>query len=111
MEELAWPAIVAHERALSERFLAGLPDGVLLHGLPTAEGRTPTFALSVPGHTPHEAAARLAERDIAVWSGDYYAFEIMNRLGLPDGALRVGFVHYNTEDEVDRALAALAELL
>jgi cysteine desulfurase family protein (TIGR01976 family) len=111
MESVGWAAIVAHERALAERFLAGLPDGLALHGPRTAEGRTPTFALSVPGHTPHEAATRLAERDIAVWSGDYYAFEIMSRLGLPDGAVRVGFVHYNTFDEVDRVLAALSELL
>ena len=111
VEELGWQAITEHERALTERFLAGLPDGLVLHGLPTGEGRTPTFALSVPGHTPHEAAARLAEREIAVWSGDYYAFEIMNRLGLPDGAVRVGFVHYNTEDEVDRVLDGLSALL
>jgi len=111
VEELGWPAITAHERTLAERFVARLPDGLVLHGLPTAEGRTPTFALSVPGRTPHEAAARLAEREIAVWSGDYYAFEIMNRLGLPDGAVRVGFVHYNTEDEVDRVLAGLSALL
>ncbi len=57
-----------------------------------------------------EAAALLAERDIAVWSGDYYALEVMERLGLPDGALRIGFVHYNTAEEVDRVLEAVAAL-
>ena len=81
-----------------------------LHGLPTMEGRVPTFALTLPGRTPDEVAAALAERDIAVWSGNYYAVEVMKRLGLPDGAVRVGFVHYNTADEVDRLLAELARL-
>ena len=49
-------------------------------------------------------------RGFAVWHGNYYAVEIMQRLGLPDGAVRVGIVHYNTEDEVDRLLDALATL-
>ena len=49
----------------------------------------------------------LADRGFAVWHGDYYAIEVMKRLGLNDGALRVGIVHYNTEDEVDRLLEAL----
>ena len=74
------------------------------------EGRTPTFALTLPGLAPQRAAERLAERDIAAWWGDYYAIEVMNRLGLPDGALRIGLVHYNTAAEVDRVLDALAEL-
>ena len=48
---------------------------------------------------------------LAVWDGDYYAVEAMERLGLqPEGAVRAGFVHYNTLEEVDRLLAALAEL-
>jgi selenocysteine lyase/cysteine desulfurase len=45
-----------------------------------------------------------------VWHGNYYAVEIMKRLGLPDGAVRIGIVHYNTADEVDRLLAALGGL-
>jgi selenocysteine lyase/cysteine desulfurase len=45
-----------------------------------------------------------------VWHGNYYAVEIMKRLGLDDGAVRVGIVHYNTADEVERLLAALDEL-
>jgi selenocysteine lyase/cysteine desulfurase len=61
--------------------------------------------------SPRAVAEQLAERDIAVWDGDYYAVELMRRLGLaPDGAVRAGFVHYNTFAEVDRLLAALAEL-
>ena len=54
-------------------------------------------------------AEALAERDIAVWAG-YYALEIMERLGLPDGAVRVGIVHYNTAEEVDRLLDELGRL-
>ncbi|HSK17393.1 MAG TPA: cysteine desulfurase-like protein [Gaiellaceae bacterium] len=111
LESLGWNAIAAHERELGERFLAGLPEQARLHGRPTMEARTPTFALTFPDVTPEKAATRLAHRDIAAWWGDYYAYEPMRRLGLaPDGALRIGFVHYNTADEVDRVLAALHEL-
>ena len=55
-------------------------------------------------------AEELAARDIAVWAGNYYALEIMERLGLPDGAVRVGIVHYNTAEEVDRLLGELERL-
>ena len=84
--------------------------GNLLHGLPTMEGRTPTFALTHPRRSPEELATELGNRDIATWWGNYYALEIMERLGLSHGALRIGFVHYNTPEEIDRVLAALAEL-
>jgi cysteine desulfurase family protein (TIGR01976 family) len=110
VESLGWDAIQAHERELGQRFLDGLPDGYRLHGIPEMDGRTPTFALTHPRHSPHALATSLGERDIAAWSGDYYAVEVMQRLGLADGALRIGFVHYNTAEEVDRALAVLAEL-
>jgi cysteine desulfurase family protein (TIGR01976 family) len=110
VESLGWDAITAHERDLGERFLAGLPQGIRLHGLPTMEGRTPTFALTIPGRTPTESAAALAERDIAVWAGNYYAVEVMDRLGLPEGAVRIGIVHYNTGEEIDRLLAELDRL-
>ncbi len=107
---LGWDAIVAHERALGERFLSALPAGVELYGLPTMDGRVPTFCFNLAGRTPADAARLLAERDLAVWHGNYYAVETMRHLGLADGAVRAGIVHYNTEEEVDRLLAALAEL-
>ena len=111
IDSLGWPAMQAHERALGERFLAGLPERCTLHGLPTMDGRVPTFAFTVDGHTPRAVAERLAEQEIAVWDGDYYAVEVMERLGLaPEGAVRAGFIHYNTAGEVDRLLSALAEL-
>jgi cysteine desulfurase family protein (TIGR01976 family) len=111
VHSLGWEAIRGHERALGERFLAGLPEGCTLHGLPTMDGRVPTFAFTPAGLAPRRVAERLAESRIAVWDGDYYALEVMTRLGLePDGAVRAGFVHYNTAAEVDRLLAALTEL-
>ena len=111
VESLGWEAITAHERGLGQRFLDGLPDAVQLYGLRTMEGRVPTFAFNLPGRTAEETAIELAARELAVWHGDYYAIEIMRHLGLEGtGAVRAGFVHYNTAEEVDRLLAALEEL-
>ena len=110
LRSLGWDAIVSHEHALGERFLDGLPDAVELYGLLTMEGRVPTFCFNLPGRAPAEVATLLAERDLAVWHGDYYAVETMKHLGLRDGAVRAGIVHYNTKDEVDRLLGALAGL-
>jgi cysteine desulfurase family protein (TIGR01976 family) len=111
LREIGWDSIRTQEHALGRRFLDGLPGRCTLYGPETMDGRVPTFALRVPGSTPREVAERLAAREIAVWDGDYYAFEAMTSLGLqPDGAVRAGFVHYNTVEEVDRLLAALEEL-
>jgi cysteine desulfurase family protein (TIGR01976 family) len=111
VESIGWEAIVAHETALGQRFLDGLPEAVQLYGLPTMEGRVPTFAFNLPGRSSEEVAHELAAREIAVWHGDYYAVEIMKHLHLVGtGAVRAGFVHYNTADEVDRLLGALGEL-
>lgn len=112
----AYAAIAEHERDLSRRFLEGiaeLPD-VQLWGIGDAvrlEERTPTFAIRIGSQPPRETAEALASRGIAVWDGDYYAREIMTRLRLLDtgGAVRIGFCHYHTLDEVDRVLEALGE--
>ena len=113
VDSLGWDAIVDHETVLGQQFLDGLPDGVTLHGLRTMEGRVPTFCFSVPGRTARSVAEHLAERDVAVWWGNYYALETMRHLGLDvdDGAVRAGIVHYNTAAEVDRLLAGLGELV
>jgi cysteine desulfurase family protein (TIGR01976 family) len=110
VESIGWDAIAAWERELGERFLDGLPDAYRLHGIPSMDGRTPTFALTHPKRSPDDLADELGRRDIAAWPGNYYALEIMERLGLADGCLRIGIVHYNTAEEVDRLLAALAEV-
>jgi cysteine desulfurase family protein (TIGR01976 family) len=111
LNALGWEGIRAHERALGQRFLDRVPNNCTFYGLETMNGRVPTFAFGVDGMAPREVAEQLAAREIAVWDGDYYALEPMTRLGLqPDGAVRAGFVHYNTFEEVDRLVAALAEL-
>jgi cysteine desulfurase family protein (TIGR01976 family) len=110
IDSLGWDAILGHERALGQRFLAGLRGHVDLYGLRTMEGRVPTFCFNVRGHSPEAVAGFLADRDLAVWHGNYYAVETMAYLGLVDGAVRAGIVHYNTEDEVDRLLDGLAAL-
>ncbi len=110
VESLGWDAITTHERELGQRFLDGLPPGVRLHGLPTMDGRVPTFAITLQQKTSDDVAEHLAERGIFVWHGDYYAVEVMRRLRLPDGAVRVGIVHYNTADEIDRLLEELRAL-
>jgi cysteine desulfurase family protein (TIGR01976 family) len=111
VRSIGFDAIVPYEHELGERFLAGLPESCTLYGLPTMEGRVPTFAFNVEGHTARETATILGNHGLAVWQGNYYAVEIMKRLGLEDGgAVRAGIVHYNTADEVDRLLAELAAL-
>jgi cysteine desulfurase family protein (TIGR01976 family) len=110
LDSIGWEAVQRHERALGDRFLAALPDAYTLYGLPTMDGRVSTFAFTHERLSPRAVARRLGQRGIAVWWGDYYAVEVMRRLGLPDGAVRVGIVHYNTEAEVDRLLDALEEL-
>jgi cysteine desulfurase family protein (TIGR01976 family) len=111
VDSIGWDAIRAHERELGERFLAGLPDNVTLYGLPTMDGRVATFAFNVDGVPARDAATRLGDAGFAVWHGNYYAVEVMRRLGLEDGgAVRAGIVHYNTADEVNGLLAAIAAL-
>ena len=101
-----------HETKLTARFLSAIPDGVELYGIRTPEGRTPTFCFNIEGRHPRQVAELLGERDIYVWDGDYYALEPIRALGLADsgGAVRAGFLHYTTEDEVDRLLEALTDL-
>ena len=109
VESVGWDAIRAHERTLGERFLTGLPDAYTLHGLRTMDGRVATFAFTHHELSARAIATRLGERGIGVWHGDYYAVEVMKRLGLEDGgAVRAGIVHYNTAEEVDRLLEALS---
>jgi cysteine desulfurase family protein (TIGR01976 family) len=106
-----------HEAELSARFLSGVReiDAVQLYGIADparVDERTPTFAIRLGDEAPIETARRLADRGIYVWDGDYYALEVMERLGLRSagGAVRIGFCHYNTLEEVDRVLDALGEM-
>ena len=110
IESIGWDAIVAHERELGQRFLDGLPENCRLYGINGMDRRVPTFAFNVAGRSPREVAVHLGDRGFAVWHGDYFAVEMMKRLGLNEGAVRVGIVHYNTADEVERLLAELMTL-
>jgi selenocysteine lyase/cysteine desulfurase len=105
-----WDFILEHERTLGQRFLDGLPDRCNLYGLQSMDGRVSTFAFNVDGIPPQTVAERLGDAGYAVWAGDYYAVEVMQRLALPEGAVRVGIVHYNTADEVDGLLRELRRL-
>ena len=94
------------------RALAGLEgvEGVRLYG--GARNRTPTLMFTVAGMTSMEVARELAKSEVAVWHGNYYAWELERFLGLdPDGAVRAGFVHYNDEGDADRLVQAVAELV
>jgi selenocysteine lyase/cysteine desulfurase len=74
--------------------------------------RVPTVALRLARRTPHQLAEFLAARGFFTWHGNYYALNLTERLGVEStgGMLRVGLVHYNTADEVERLLGALGEL-
>jgi cysteine desulfurase family protein (TIGR01976 family) len=111
IDSIGWDAIQAYERELGQRFLDRLPDTCTLYGLNGMDRRVSTFAFNVEGRSPRAVAERLGERGIAVWQGNYYAVEVMRRLGLDEGAVRAGIVHYNTAGEVDRLLDELARLV
>src|SRR6266851_3402574 len=110
--QAAYRAIQMHERTLMKKMLRGLSEirGLRLYGISNADSRCPTFAIRIEGHTPLELATRLGERGIFTWDGNYYAINLTERLGVEKdgGFLRIGFVHYNTEGEVDRVLKRLS---
>jgi selenocysteine lyase/cysteine desulfurase len=108
---IGWERVRAHEEGLMRRALDGLRaiDDVTLYG--DAGDRTPTIMFNVAGRSSAETAAALADRQIAVWHGNYYAWELEQVLGLaPHGAVRAGFVHYNDESDADRLVETVGEL-
>jgi cysteine desulfurase family protein (TIGR01976 family) len=109
--------IQAYERGLVVQLISGLLEipGLTFYGIREPERfgqRTPTVSVRVEGHTPRELAEALGERGIFTWDGNYYALNLTERLGVEEsgGMLRIGLVHYNTAEEVDRLLAALGEI-
>jgi len=101
-----------HEQRLFADLLAGLDAmaKVTLYG--GARQRTATAYFTVAGMTPAELAAHLASRQVNVWNGHNYAWELTGALGIRDtgSAVRAGLVHYNDASDVDRLLAAVAEV-
>jgi len=111
MLEVDYEALRAHEDALLHAAYEGLSgmEHVTLYG--AAADRAPTLMFNVDGLSSRETATRLAEREIAVWDGNYYAWELEQHLGLaPHGAVRAGFLHYNDAGDAERLLAAVSEL-
>jgi cysteine desulfurase family protein (TIGR01976 family) len=101
-------AIVPYERSLGQRFLDGLSEAVTVYGLPGMAGRVPTFLVNVDGVAAPDVAARLADAQIGVWAHDsWYSVDLYQRLGYAGKSVRIGFIHYNSPDEVDRLLEAL----
>jgi len=101
-------AIAPYERWLGQRFLDGLPGSVTVYGRPGMDGRVPTFLVNVDGVAAEDVAARLAAAQIGVWAHDsWYSLGLYQRLGYAGKSVRIGFIHYNTAEEVDRLLEAL----
>src|SRR5579863_3425412 len=120
--EAAYQLMHEHERTLVDRILAGLATtpGVKIYGITDPARRNErcaTIALRIedgkPGRSPLELATKLGDRGIFTWDGNYYALNLTEHLGVEKsgGFLRIGLVHYNTVEEVDRLVAALREIV
>ena len=112
----AYRATVAHETGIIWRLISGLQSipGVRIYGITDPQRsaeRCSTLSLRIGDHHPTAIATFLGERGIFTWDGNYYALNLSERLGVESqgGMLRIGLVHYNTAEEVDRLLAALRE--
>jgi cysteine desulfurase family protein (TIGR01976 family) len=100
-----------YERMLGARLLETLPESVTVYGAPTMEGRVPTFLLNADGVDASQVAQTMAERGYGVWAHDsWYSLGLRERLPYPSEAVRVGFIHYNTVEEVDGFVRELARL-
>jgi cysteine desulfurase family protein (TIGR01976 family) len=114
----AHAAIHAHERAMMEKMIAGLLaiPGLKLYGISDPrrfDHRCATIVVRIEGHTPLELATKLGERGFFTWDGNYYALNVTEQLDVErlGGFLRIGLVHYNTMEEVERMLGALREIV
>jgi cysteine desulfurase family protein (TIGR01976 family) len=105
-------AVKRYEASVFSRLDNGLRSLLHVYVLGSPRDRAPTVSFSVEGWKPRAVTEELARRGICAWDGDYYAYELMESLGVGElgGAVRVGLVHYNTAHEVDRLLDALTEL-
>jgi cysteine desulfurase family protein (TIGR01976 family) len=112
----AYRATREHEMALLARLVEGLVSipGLRFFGISDPkrfDERCSTVSVRLANHTPTEVATFLGERSIFTWDGNYYALNLTECLGVEasGGLLRIGLVHYNTAEEVDRLLTALNE--
>jgi cysteine desulfurase family protein (TIGR01976 family) len=116
--EAAYEVIHQHERALLERAMPSLREipGLRIYGITDPnrfDERCSTLAIRVEGHSPAELATKLGERGFFTWDGNYYAINLTEHLGVEKsgGFLRIGLVHYNTPEEVDRLVTAIREIV
>lgn len=114
MMKRAMMAVQDYERELTRALIEGLQSipGITIAGITDSDRyqwRVPTVALVKAGRSPDDIAAYLAAKDIFVWSGNYYALEIMQRLERPDGMVRVGIGQYNTIEEINTMLEWIEE--
>lgn len=107
----------AYEHGLARALIAGLQaiPGVRIYGITDPERvseRVATVSFTLAGQHPRRVAEQLGEHDINVWDGNYYAYEIVRRLGLEEGGgmVRVGPVHYNTLGEIEALVSAVRAL-
>lgn len=114
----AMDCLFAYETTLARHLVDGLRQlpGVRVHGITAADAmkrRVPTVSFTAARVSSAEIAEALAKRNIFVWSGHNYAVEAARALGIYDsgGGVRVGPVHYNSIEELDRLLVALEEIL
>lgn len=111
----SFAAIESYEKKLLKRLMTGVEKtNFKILGIQEEaqmNQRVPTLSLVHPTQTTERAAKYLAEQGIFTWSGNHYAVPFTESLGIePEGTLRVGLLHYNTEQEVDRLLVALKEM-
>ena len=113
----AMAAVRTYERALFEHFVDGLLaiPGLSFYGICDKARfgeRTPTAAFRLSNRSPEQVAQALADRGVYVWSGNFYALAVTERLGIEEtgGVVRAGLAHYNTLEEVDYCLGCLREL-
>jgi selenocysteine lyase/cysteine desulfurase len=112
----AYEAIVPYERSLVSRLLAGLTEipEIKVFGITNParlSERVATVSFTHPRFTSAQLAEQLGSRGIFAWHGNYYALNLSEQLRQePHGMLRVGLVHYNTEEEVERLLDELRQL-
>ena len=107
-------AIQDYEQTLSSRLIEGLQNlaGVDVKGISAVKDlarRVPTVSFTVKNQNPEEIAVKLSAENIFVWHGHNYALEAVRLLGIEEagGVVRIGPVHYNTLEEIDRTLEVL----
>lgn len=105
-----------YENQLAEKLRSGLKkiDGLTLYQAEDHVPKTPTIAFRIDGFEPHDICTRLCEEhSIFIAYGDFYASTLAEKLGINEngGWIRAGLAPYNTEEEVERLIRGLHEIV